>query len=160
MSTQQDLNDLLRQKMNGAEPFGEYDLQTLKIDFISEPFGNATASEKDLVQTVRYALWNQDGIVLGDDTVWRCYLEYSFLTNEITAQKLYSKIHHSLRKLPKRGIKVAPEPVVKLSEMEEFEQACKNKDADVKKKYHVLAQKYRDNNEKLKEVNNIKNRYW
>lgn len=164
MPTQQDLNDLFQMKMNGFVPYDEYDLQTIKLDFINQPFSYATASEKNLIQTVRYALWNQDGIVFDDDTVWKCYLEYSFLTNNITTEKLYSKIFHSYSKLPKRGVKPAPapapKPTTKLSEMEEFEQACKNKDADVKKKYHALAQKYRDNQDKLKEVNNIKNIYW
>lgn len=164
MATQQDLNDLFQQKMSGIEPFGDYDLQVIKANFVNQSFRNANSSEKDLVQTVRYALFNQNNIVLDDDTVWRCYLEYSFMTNDITDNKLYSKIIHSYNKLPKGGVKpapvVAPKPTVKLSEMEEFEQACKNKDPDVKKKYHALAQKYRDNPDKFKEVNNIKNRYW
>ena len=156
MSTQQDLNDMFKKKMSGETPFGEYDLQTLKTDFINKPFGVATPLEEEMVQQVRYALYNQDRIALDEDIIWKCYLEYLFLTDTITAQKLYSKIFLSYKRLPKRGAK----PVVKLSELEEFEQACKNKDADVKKKYYALAQKYKENEAKFKELNNIKNKYW
>ena len=160
MSTQQDLNNMFEKKMRGEIPFGEYDLQTLKTDFINEPFGNATPLEEEMVQQVRYALYNQDRIALDYDIIWKCYLEYLFLTDTITAEKLYSKIFLSYKRLPKRGVKPVAKPVVKLSELEEFEQACKNKDVDVKKKYYTLAQKYKENESKFKELNNIKNKYW
>lgn len=160
MSTQQDLNDMFEKKMRGETFFSEYDLQTLKTDFINEPFGNATPLEEEMIQQVRYALYNQDRIALDYDIIWKCYLEYFFLTDTITAEKLYSKIFLSYRRLPKRSVKPVAKPVVKLSELEEFEQVCKNKDVDVKKKYYALAQKYKENEAKFKELNNIKNKYW
>jgi len=145
---------MFNQKMSGVEPFDEFDLQTIKQNFINQSIDNATDEESKMVEQVRWNLASQNNIYLQKDLIWKCYLEFSFRLNNITAEKLYSKIFFSYSKLPKREIKKTD---IKLSE---FEEKCKNKDPNVKKSYYNLAKKYRDNQDKLKELNNIKNKYW
>ena len=153
--TQEEVKHMFNQKMSGVEPFSEFDLQTLKDNFINQDIKNATDEELKMIESVKWNLTTQKSIYLSSEIIWKCYLEYLFRLNNITPEKLYSRIVDSYSKLPKRQTKK-----VNLSEFEEFEEKCKNKNPDAKNAYHTLAKKYRDNQDKLKELNNIKNKYW
>ena len=149
---------------------GEEDLNTIKQLYLNKDYIYATYEEIRVVKET-YNLLVSGNIYLNEKIIYKCYLEVrlspkiSLNPQNLTSSYLYNRIIKTYKKLfinpfPPTPPTPTPTPTKKLSEFEEFEEICINDLPNRKKKFYELSQKYRYDESKLKQINNIKNKYW